>query len=262
MRVPVYQVDAFANERFRGNPAAVCLLQEPVGDEWMQAFAMEMNLSETAFLHPEASDWRLRWFTPKVEVSLCGHATLASAHILWETGALALEKPAVFQTLSGALTCVRRGAWIEMDFPAVFAKPAAPPDLLLSALRVEPVFVGVNKMDYLVQVKTEAEVRELKPNITQLSELPVRGVIVTARSDTDQYDFVSRFFAPAAGVPEDPVTGSAHCCLAPFWSKQLGKTGLTGYQTSQRGGFVRMTMAGERVMLSGQAVTVLRGELV
>lgn len=262
MRVPVYQVDAFAQERFRGNPAAVCLLIEPVSDDWMQAFAMEMNLSETAFLHPEASGWHLRWFTPKVEVSLCGHATLASAHILWETGALTREKPAVFQTLSGALTCVRRGAWIEMDFPAIFAQPAAPPDLLLTALRAEPVFVGVNKMDYLVQVKTEAEVRELKPNIAQLSELPVRGVIVTARSDSDQYDFVSRFFAPAAGVPEDPVTGSAHCCLAPFWSKQLGKTSLTGYQASPRGGLVRMTMAGERVLLSGQAVTVLRGELV
>ena len=263
MGTPIVQVDAFTDRAFAGNPAAVCVLGEPVEADWMQAVAREMNLSETAFLHPEADGFRLRWFTPTVEVSLCGHATLASAHVLWETGRLAPSDTARFHTLSGLLTAARQpDGWIEMDFPAKRAEPTEVPADLLAALGVErPRFVGRNELDYLVEVEDAAPVRALAPDHARLRTLPVRGVIVTSRADGDRYDFVSRFFAPGSGIDEDPVTGSAHCCLGPYWQAQMGKDTFVAYQASPRGGVVRVSVRGERVALGGQAVTVLRGEL-
>lgn len=263
MPQPVVQVDAFADRPFAGNPAAVCVLERPADEGWMQSVAMEMNLSETAFLHPGGDGWRLRWFTPAVEVDLCGHATLASAHVLWEDGHVAADAEARFHTRSGALTCRKDGGWIWMDFPA---KPAEPVDAfpeLIAALGVEAVHVARSHFDYLVEVASEDAVRAARPDLTRLREVETRGVIVTARAaEGAAYDFVSRFFAPAVGVDEDPVTGSAHCVLAPYWSDRLGRAELTGFQASRRGGVVRVRHAGDRVHLGGQAVTVLRGTLV
>jgi PhzF family phenazine biosynthesis protein len=228
----------------------------------MQAVAREMNLSETAFLSRQADGYDLRWFTPAAEVDLCGHATLASAHILWEAGYLKQTEQARFHTRSGLLTAVRQGGWIQMDFPAKLEEPAAPPPDLLPALGVEVRYVGRNAFDYLVEVESESVVRNLKPDFGRLEKLPVRGVIVTSRSDTPGFDFVSRFFAPAVGVNEDPVTGSAHSCLSPYWASKLGKSEMTAYQASPRGGVLRVCVQGERVLLSGQAVTVLKAEMV
>ena len=258
----IYQVDAFTDQPFAGNPAAVCLMPAPREEGWMQRVAQEMNLSETAFLHPDQEGWRLRWFTPAVEVALCGHATLASAHVLWETGQLAPADTARFHTRSGLLTAERDGAGIEMNFPAKIAEPAEAPAGLAGALGVKPLFVGRSAFDYLVEVDSAAIVRALKPDFTRLGELPVRGVIVTGRSDRTEFDFVSRFFAPASGVNEDPVTGSAHCTLGPFWQSRLKKSTFTAYQASARGGVVKVRVAGDRVILGGNAVTVLRGELL
>jgi PhzF family phenazine biosynthesis protein len=262
MRQPIVIVDAFTDLPFAGNPAAVCLLSERRTDHWMQSVAREMNLSETAFLCREADGFRLRWFTPTVEVDLCGHATLASAHYLWEAGHLPPEEPARFQTNSGLLTAVRRGDRIELDFPATPAEPCVAPAALAQALGTPLRFVGRSPFDYLVEVETEDAVRRLRPDFGLLASLPVRGIIVTARSAAPEFDFVSRFFAPATGVPEDPATGSSHCCLGPFWEARLGKAELRGYQASARGGVIGVGMAGKRVKLRGQAVTVLRGELV
>ncbi len=262
MGLTIYQVDAFTDKPFAGNPAAVCLLPAPRDEVWMQNVAGEMNLSETAFLHPEKDGWRLRWFTPAVEVALCGHATLASAHILWETHQLPSAETAHFHTRSGLLTAWRNDSGIEMDFPAKTAEPADAPAGLAEALGVKPVFVGRSAFDYLVEVESAATVRAMKPNFTRLGELPVRGVIVTARSDRPEFDFVSRFFAPASGVNEDPVTGSAHCTLGPFWRAKINKSEFTAFQASTRGGIVKVRVAGDRVFLGGQAITVLRGELL
>jgi predicted PhzF superfamily epimerase YddE/YHI9 len=227
----------------------------------MQDVAREMNLSETAFLVPQDDGYNLRWFTPSVEVALCGHATIASAHVLWEDGHLPANKQARFHTHSGLLTAGKRGAWIELDFPATLAQPCEPPPNLMETLGASALYVGRSKFDYLVEVASEEIVRGLKPDHTRLRTLPVRGVIVTARSASADFDFVSRFFAPGSGIDEDPVTGSAHCSLAPFWGARLGKTEMTAYQASARGGVVRVRLNGERVMLGGQAVTVFRGEL-
>jgi len=265
MTLPIHVVDAFTDRPFAGNPAAVCLLDREREAVWMQALAAEMNLSETAFLLPVADAWRLRWFTPKAEVALCGHATLASAHVLWETGRLAPDAPVLFDTLSGRLTAKRAaagGGWIELDFPE--RRERAHPDLpeLFAALGVRPVYFGKNVYDYFVEVATEREVRALAPDFAALVKLPVRGVIVTARADADTgFDFVSRFFAPGVGVPEDPVTGSAHCCLAPYWGEKLGKREMVGLQASPRGGTVKVRRMGERVILSGRAVTIVAGSL-
>jgi PhzF family phenazine biosynthesis protein len=257
----ITQVDAFTLQPFRGNPAAVCVLEQPADADWMAAVAREMNLSETAFLYPDGEAYRLRWFTPTVEVALCGHATLASAHVLWEEGYLSRDQPARFQTRSGLLTCRTVGDWIEMDFPSEPPQETRAPEALLRALDVTPLFTGKNRMDYLIELESEAAVRAVHPHFDLISELPVRGVIVTSRG-SGVYDFVSRFFAPAAGVPEDPATGSAHCCLTPYWAAKLGKQDMLAYQASARGGVVRVGARGERVLLGGQAVTVLRGELV
>ncbi|MBW3625941.1 MAG: PhzF family phenazine biosynthesis protein [Armatimonadetes bacterium] len=266
MRLPLYQIDAFTNTPFTGNPAAVCLLSETPEEEWLQKVAAEMNLSETAFLQQRADGYDLRWFTPTVEVDLCGHATLASAHALWESGRLSTDAPARFRTRSGLLTAVKNDSWIEMDFPADPPREAdafVPPPLAEGlGVMLHAVYRG--KFDYLVEVEGEEAVRNLKPDFDRLAELPVRGIIVTSRADDPAapYDFVSRFFGPATGVNEDPVTGSAHCALGPYWSERLGKGELVGYQASPRGGSVRVRPQGDRVILAGQAVTVLRGELL
>jgi PhzF family phenazine biosynthesis protein len=262
MNLPLFTVDAFTSQPFAGNPAAVCLLSGPKEDRWLQQVAREMNLSETAFLQPEGDGHRLRWFTPATEVDLCGHATLAAAHVLWERGRVRPHEPARFQTRSGVLTARCSGREIEMDFPTTPPEEAPAPAGIAEALGVPLRWVGRNRFDYLIEVAEEETVRTLRPNIAALAALPVRGVIVTARGITPGFDFVSRFFAPAAGVPEDPVTGSAHCALAPFWGQRLGKQEMVGYQASPRGGVVRVRNAGERVFLIGQAVTVLRGELL
>jgi predicted PhzF superfamily epimerase YddE/YHI9 len=258
----IYQVDAFTDRPFTGNPAGVCVLPDPKEDAWMQSVAAEMNLSETAFLHEQADGFRLRWFTPAVEVELCGHATLASAHILWETGRLGRHEPARFHTLSGLLTAGCRGEAIEMDFPATPDGPAAAPAGLAEILGAKIINFRSSRFDHLVELESEAVVRALRPDFTRLKSVPVRGVMVTSRAASPGFDFVSRFFGPAVGIDEDPVTGSAHCCLGPYWSKRLGKTEMLAYQASRRGGTVGVTVMGDRVRLRGRAVTVLAAELI
>jgi len=260
--VRMFKVDSFTDRPFAGNPAGVCLLPEAREAGWMQAVAREMNLSETAFLVRSGGGFDLRWFTPVAEVSLCGHATLASAHVLWEEGVLAGGEPARFATKSGPLTAERREGRIEMDFPAKLEQPAEPPGNLLRALGCEARYVGRNQFDYLVLLDDEAAVRAVAPDFAKLRTVEVRGVIVTARSSDPAFDFVSRFFAPKVGVDEDPVTGSAHCALAPFWGARLGKTEMRAWQASARGGEMTVRTAGDRVFLGGRAVTILRGELV
>ncbi|MBF2098917.1 MAG: PhzF family phenazine biosynthesis protein [Gloeomargaritaceae cyanobacterium C42_A2020_066] len=261
--LPVFQVDAFATQPYSGNPAAVCILDAPRPADWCLHVAQEMNLSETAFLElgPEGS-YSLRWFTPAVEVDLCGHATLASAHVLWEAGYLAPATEARFLTRSGTLTAQLRGDWIHLDFPATPCTPVVAPAGLEDALGAQPVAVGRTQFDLLVELASEADVRVLTPDFAALAHMPVRGVIVTAASPGQDYDFVSRFFVPAAGINEDPVTGSAHCGLGPYWQARLGKSELLGYQASARGGYVQVGCRGERVDLAGRAVTIWRGELL
>jgi PhzF family phenazine biosynthesis protein len=262
MGLTIFQVDAFTTKPFAGNPAGVCVLSRPAEESWMQNVAREMNLSETAFLFREGDGFRLRWFTPAVEVDLCGHATLASAHILWEMGYTRPDEKVNFHTRSGVLTAERKGDWIEMDFPAKPEEPAPEPAGLAQALGVKIQYLGRNQFDYLVEVASAEIVGNLKPDLTLLGTLPIRGVIVTSRSSSREFDFVSRFFAPRVGVNEDPVTGSSHCCLGPFWANRLHKNELVAYQASPRGGVIRVRVTGPRVILGGQAVTVLRGELL
>ncbi len=263
MSVPIFQVDAFTSEPFRGNPAGVCLLEKPASAAWMQAVAAEMNVSETAFVHPEGDGFRLRWFTPAVEVKLCGHATLAASHILWQEGKLDPGQPARYRTLSGPLTASRSGDFIELDFPSRPLKDEAPDwaEALVGALGVKPCYIGTSAEDALVEAVDEETVRTLRPDFAAVRALPVRGVIVTARSDKPGYDFVSRFFAPAVGVDEDPVTGSSHCVLIPYWAARLKKTRLVACQASARGGELRLELAGDRVRIAGRAVTVIEGRL-
>lgn len=261
----IFQVDAFTNQPFAGNPAGICLLDEWPGAGQMQQIAAEMNCAETAFLVPSGAGFGLRWFTPEAEVDLCGHATLAAAHVLWEQAHLDSEARARFETASGLLS-VQQGmeGWIWMDFPAEPVRETPAPEGLTEALGAVPAFVGQNRMDYLVLLNDEAAVRALEPNLARLARIEARGVIVTAPAAEDRVsDFVSRFFAPRVGVPEDPVTGSAHCALGPFWSERRGQSALVGRQVSKRGGTVRVRTGetGDRVHLGGQAVTVLRAEL-
>ncbi|HEY2019040.1 MAG TPA: PhzF family phenazine biosynthesis protein [Bryobacteraceae bacterium] len=263
MPLRIVQVDAFTNRPFAGNPAAVCVLPEPRPDQWMRDVAREMNLSETAFLTPQGDGYNLRWLTPAVEVDLCGHATVASAHVLWEDGHLPQGQQARFHTRSGLLLADRRGEWIELDFPAKRAAPSEAPPELLPALGVEKaLFVGRSAFDYLVEVASEEILRGLTPDHSALKRVPVRGVIVTARPSSGEFDFISRFFAPGSGVDEDPVTGSAHTALGPYWGEKLGRSEFTAYQASARGGVVRVRLKGERVILGGQAVTVMTGDLL
>jgi len=258
----IFTVDAFTCEHFRGNPAAVCILSTGRDARWMQLVAREMNLSETAFLQRGRDGYDLRWFTPVVEVDLCGHATLASAHILWEAGYEEVRDEIRFNTRSGRLSAVKKGDWIELDFPAEPAMMVEPPALVLEALGIKPMYAGKNRFDYLIEVESEEIVRSIKPDFKLLSEATERGVMVTAISDIKGYDFVSRFFAPAVGIDEDPVTGSAHCCLGPYWKERLGKSELLAYQASERGGILRVGVGKERVRIGGMAITVMKGELL
>jgi PhzF family phenazine biosynthesis protein len=263
IRIRFLQIDAFTDRPFSGNPAAVCLLPDARDDSWMQSVAAEMNLSETAFLRQRTEDgFDLRWFTPKTEVDLCGHATLAAAHALWADGLAAPEDTVRFHTRSGLLPCTRRGTQIEMDFPAGPVEATASSAELAGALGVEPVFVGRSGSRLLVTVESERILRAVAPDFARLRKIPAQGVIATCRSDAPDFDFVSRYFAPAVGIDEDPVTGSAHCSLGPFWSERLGKTQMTARQASSRGGIVRVGVYGDRVVLGGRAVTVLEGVLL
>ncbi|HEY3249555.1 MAG TPA: PhzF family phenazine biosynthesis protein [Ignavibacteria bacterium] len=262
MKLPIYTVDAFADKPFSGNPAAVCVLNEAIYDSAMQNIAFEMNLSETAFVLKEDDVYDLRWFTPAAEVDLCGHATLASAHILWEQGLHDTNKQINFKTRSGALITYKKGDEIEMDFPAIPEKEISYPVELIQALGgVSPKYVGMTRWNYVVELENEQAVRAVQPDFELLLDLPGWGTIITAKADPGEYDFVSRFFAPEKGVPEDPVTGSAHCALGPYWQKRLGKKEFTAYQASARGGRVGVRVEGDRVFLSGKAVTVIKGEI-
>lgn len=257
----IYQVDSFTEIPFAGNPAGVCVMKQAASAGWMQKMAAEMNLAETAFLYPIEDRWHLRWFTPVAEVQLCGHATLAAAHILWEAGYLNPDQTARFETLSGILTASKQRDLIQLDFPATIEKEATSPEGLIRALGVPVKYVGRTRYDYLVELGSEEMVRSLKPDMAALAKLPVQGVMVTAKASSSEYDFVSRFFAPALGIPEDPVTGSAHCALGPYWKWRLDKDEFTAYQASERGGVVHLRVNGDRVRLSGHAVTVFKAEL-
>ena len=266
-------VDAFSEVPFEGNPAGVCVLEVAASESWMGSVAAEVNLSETAFLHPVESGWRLRWFTPTVEVDLCGHATLASAHVLWTEGHAPRDRPVRFETLSGVLVARRVAAdRIALDFPSKPVSEAAAPPALLEALGMDgrtslPTATGFNRMDWLVELPTEADVRAVEPDFRALAAVDARGVMVTSLPNSvtlashPDVDFVSRFFAPACGVDEDPVTGSAHCALGPWWARKLGRDTVTGRQVSSRGGTVKVTDQGDRVRLEGAAVTVIRGRI-
>lgn len=254
-----YVVDAFTDRPFAGNPAAVVPLQEWRDDQWLQSVAMEFNLAETAFLVPNENGFDLRWFTPNAEVDLCGHATLASAMVLAELGNLADGSRVAFSTRSGSLTVERLGSMLLMDFPALTAEPALPPPGLLESLNGAPLYVGRSKFDFVIEYASEKIVRSITPDFNRLKKVQCRGVVVTARSDNSQFDFVSRFFAPAVGINEDPVTGSAHCLLAPYWGGRMGKSKMVGYQASSRGGVVEVALRGERVILGGKGIVFARG---
>ncbi|MEH2378549.1 MAG: PhzF family phenazine biosynthesis protein [Nostoc sp.] len=260
----ITQVDAFTNTPFAGNPAAVCVLATPQEERWMQNVAQEMNLSETAFLVRQDDGFNLRWFTPTVEVPLCGHATLASAYVLWSEGHLSPDEVARFYTKSGVLIAKLQGEWIELDFPVNHSQATIAPPELNAALGVPSKSVLQNSLGYLVELESEDLVRQMQPNFQLLKTLPVSDVIVTSITQSDpNYDFISRFFAPGVGIDEDPVTGAAHCCLAAFWRDRLHKDEFLAYQASSRGGVVKVYYdGGDRVFLGGQAVTVMRGELI
>jgi PhzF family phenazine biosynthesis protein len=257
----MYIVDAFTDMMYRGNPAAVCLLDTVMSDEWMQKVANEMNLSETAFILRTENDYNLRWFTPIAEVDLCGHATLASAHILWEEK-IYLNDLIRFQTKSGEITAVKMNNWIQMNFPLESASECTQPTELAEGLGVRFLFVGRNRLEYIVEVESEDILKNLEPRFNVLQKLDARGVIVTSKSVNKNYDFASRCFYPALGVNEDPVTGSAHCCLGPYWGSKLNKSELNAIQLSRRQGVLALVLSETRIIISGKAVTTLRGELI
>ena len=255
-------IDAFTDEPFRGNPAAVCLLDGPRADEWMQMLAAEMNLSETAYVHARDGAYELRWFTPTTEVELCGHATLASAHALWETGRHPAELPISFRTRwKGELRATKDGGGITLDFPAASSSECEPPEGLAAALGAHVVSTSVNDLHHIAELPDEDAVRQVTPDFERLAHVATDAVAVTARAADGRFDFVSRYFAPKYGIDEDPVTGSAHTSLGPYWGSRLGKDDLVGHQISARGGVVRVRLNGERVDLVGRAVTVWRGEV-
>jgi predicted PhzF superfamily epimerase YddE/YHI9 len=257
----LWLVDAFTDVPFAGNPAGICLLDEAKPDAWMQSVAREINQAETAFLLKRDDGFGLRWFTPTVEVDLCGHATLASAHFLWSAKKLKAKETATFHTRSGILSARRADGWILLDFPATPAETCEPPPYLLAAFNALNAPVFKSRFDYMIVLEKAAAVRSPKVDFRLLREIETRGVIITAPSDEPGVDFISRFFAPSAGVDEDPVTGSAHCALAPYWAQRLGRNALTGFQASARGGTVRVEVQGDRVQLGGKAVTVVKGTL-
>jgi predicted PhzF superfamily epimerase YddE/YHI9 len=257
----IYIVDAFTDEPYKGNPAAVCILENNKSDEWMQNIANEMNLSETAFILKQGKDYSLKWFTPESEVDLCGHATLASAYILWEEQ-LSENNEIRFITKSGLLTAIKSGDWIHMNFPLEEENETVPPIELIEGLGIPFKYIGKNRLDYIVEIEDEEAVRKLQPNFNLLKAVKSRGVIVTSPSSRSDIDFVSRCFYPALGVDEDPVTGSAHCCLGPYWQKKLNKNEFTSLQLSKRGGLLKLKIVEDRILISGQAITTLKGEIL
>jgi len=261
MKLILYTIDAFTNKPFAGNPAGVCITDKPLPDELMQHIAAEMNLSETAFFVPRKDEYDLRWFTPAVEVDLCGHATLASAHFLFESGQLEPDNVAMFHTQSGLLTARKVGDKIELDFPVSIVSPADFPEGAISPLGATPVSYSKNDYWQLAELESEQIVRDLSPDIRALHSLGLGHFIVTAKATTPGLDFVSRVFVPEAGIDEDPVTGSAHCALAPYWSSKLGKTTLQAYQASKRGGYLEVEHKADRVLLRGHAITVMKIEM-
>jgi PhzF family phenazine biosynthesis protein len=260
--IPFWQIDAFSDRPFGGNPAAVCWLEQPADELWMQQVAAEMNLAETAFVRRLSEGFELRWFTPTIEVDLCGHATLASAHALWTSGLVPAGKPIPFHTRSGVLTCTQTDNWIELDFPATPAKSIHLPMGLAEALGAAPREVLQSKFDFVAVFDAPSVLRRLRPDFRALATFAVRGVIATTHSDDGRFDFLARFFGPASGIDEDPATGSAYCSLAPYWSPLLAKQQLTAYQASARGGIIRCRVNEDRVILAGNATTVCRGELL
>jgi PhzF family phenazine biosynthesis protein len=273
MPLRLLHIDAFTNRPFSGNPAAVCLVEREADAGWMQSLGAEMNLPETAFVQPvegPPGSYELRWFTPTVEVDLCGHATIASAHALWQEGLVLAGQPIFFHTRSGILTATRRDDLIELDFPALEVWPEPPAPGLLDALRlydaagklIQPTFTGKSRFDSIVlEIHSPELLRQVRPEFYSLGKVANFGVILTSRSDDPSYDYLARFFAPAAGIPEDPATGSAHCVLAPYWQQRLGRDRFTAYQASKRGGAIHTQVRGDRVLLAGQAVTILQGYL-
>ena len=261
MKIPIFQIDAFTSVPFKGNPAAVCLLTEEMSEKWMQKIALEMNLSETAFLLKENRGFRLRWFTPIMEVDLCGHATLASAFVLYCKDFVKKKDLIRFTTRSGELNALINNDWITLNFPAFQEMPFMHIERLEEILKVFPVEIVKSGENVIVELKSSKEIRQLKPDFIQLVKIPIHGLAVTARSDSPEFDFISRYFAPWAGIDEDPVTGSAHACLGPYWEKRLKKNKMIAYQASARGGVVKIEIQGNRVLLSGQAVMIFEGEL-
>lgn len=257
-----YIVDTFTDTPFSGNPAAVFILNEDISDELKQNIASEINLSETSFVLKNEKNFNLRWFTPIKEAGLCGHATLAAAHIIWELGVLNKNEEAVFETKSRILKARKRVDLIEMDFPIERPVEVDCPEELLKSIEYKPIYVGKNRMDYMAVYESDELIRKMNPNFYHLKKLDTRGLIISAKSSSDKYDFVSRFFAPNSGIDEDPVTGSAHCCLSPYWSKVLGKKELVGYQLSPRGGVVYTKLEDDKVVLTGNAVTVMKSEFL
>ncbi len=261
MNLDIYHVDAFTDKPFSGNPAAVCIMTSPADEEWMQGVAAEMNLSETAFLYKEDGGFRLRWFTPTTEVKLCGHATLASAHVLWEMGYLSPNEIVVFHTLSGDLTARKDSGLLSIDLPADPPAEADAPKALVDAFGFEPLYCGKGVFGYIVEAPSEDAVREMRPDFPLLRTIPVTGMMVTSVASSPGYDYIARAFAPGSGIDEDPVTGAAHCCMGVYWTKKLGRPELTAYQASPRGGIVNVRIEGDRAFLTGTAVTVLKGQL-
>lgn len=274
MKLKLQTVDAFTDKPFSGNPAAVCLLDDILPDSLMQKIAMEMNLSETAFVLREKDEdgnptdtYSLRWFTPSSEIDLCGHATLASGHIMWQEGVCKEDETIKFNTRSGLLTAKKSDKGITLDFPAIPQKEIKyPPELIASIGGANPVYVGMTKWNYIIELENEEAIHNAKPDYSIMLSLPGWGTIITAQADKnglgkDGYDVVSRFFAPEKGVPEDPVTGSAHCAIAPYWQNKLGKSTLKAYQASERGGTLLLEVIGDRVTLTGTGVTMMAGEM-
>jgi PhzF family phenazine biosynthesis protein len=262
MKIPLFQIDAFTNEPFKGNPAAVCLLPEAISEIRMQKIAQEMNLSETAFLLTEDKGYRLRWFTPLLEVDLCGHATLASSFVLYQQDLVEKNEVIHFYTRSGELSASTNGDWITLDFPGFEETPFLEAGLLKTVLRIDPINVVRSGENIIIELKSSEEIRQLKPDFIQLVKIQIHGLAVTARSDHPEFDFISRYFAPWAGINEDPVTGSAHACLAPYWEKRLKKKKMVAFQASSRGGIVRVEVQGNRVLIGGQSVMIFKGELI
>lgn len=261
----ITQVDAFTAEVFRGNPAAICVLEHEADPVWMQRVALEMNLSETAYLVPQADGFGLRWFTPAIEVDLCGHATVAAAHVLWQDGHVPPEQECRFHTRSGLLTARRNGEWIEVSFPLETVESITPAPAAETALGVKAIAAAENKrLNYLVlELQDEAAVRACAPDFSELARTSHKGIVVTSKADSGRpYGVVSRFFAPRMGVNEDPATGSAHCVLGPYWQAKLKESNFMAHQCSARGADIRVRLESGRVILGGQAVTVMRGELV